>query len=418
MGWKDSIKETPAAKSWRDTVAEESVAAPAPMDFAPKPQYTAEQEAMIYAGSQDKGLGQLALEGTGKVLDYTGGVTRTGLASAFGEGGEEGQLLKAIQANPISGQQFLTQFGAENPTPVQGFLAETLVDPGVIFSAAKGATAAAKAAPKLASNLMNAAYKPAAQKLFKKGINLGESLLSQGFKGGTSKAAKEFVENQTAKGLLEREAISAAASQGALAPRAMPRATDLVTKATGEAIDGADARVIGRMEKDLAKTSTTPRSLKELEQVKRGLNRKISDAARDPAKTTSIQDQFWKASVKDIDDEIIGRLSQGSVDDAAKYAAQGPLLRSNIKATPLLGDMANAPSISQIDYILGGGGALGAGITDNPEWLGALALKKAATNPYLLSKAANLIPKLAKPAGAAAGAGAYGLLKQLTNQGE
>lgn len=386
----------------------------APMDFAPQPNYTPEQQAMIYGGNQDRGLGELALEGAGRALDYTGGVTRTGLASAFGEGGEDGQLLEAIQARPISGKQFLTQFGAENPSLAQGLLVETLVDPNIIFPVVKGATAAAKAAPKIAKGFLNQAYRPVVKKLSEKGIDLSDALLAQGFKGGSATTAKNFVESANTAAVAAREGISTAASQATAAPRALSKAEGVIAKAVKESTGPADRAAIEAMRAQLAEIASTPKSLDGLESIKRGLQRNITDINRAPGVSNTLSKQFLKGLSKDVDDEIIGRIAQSSPDAAETYAKLGKNMRADIKAAPLLQKLAAQGPLSAIDYTLLGAGGIGAA-TDNPELMLGLALKKAATNPYILSKTATqLVPRLVKPVGAATGAGVYGLLKGLT----
>lgn len=416
MGWKDTIKSEAPKKSWRDTI--EGPAAPAPMDFAPKPNFTPEQEAMIYGGNQSRGTGELALEGINKAFDYADGITRTGIASAFGEGGDEGQLLEALQARPISGKQFMTQFGSQNPSDAAGLLVELGVGPGVLLSGLKGAGMAAKAVSKVAKGLLNQAYRPVVKKLSEKGIDLSEALLAQGFQGGSATAAKNFVDSATTAATKAREGISAAASQATGAPRALLKSESVIAKAVKESSGAADRATIDAMRTNLAEIATTPKSLDELEALKRGLQRNIKDADRAPGVSSTLTKQYTKALVKDIDDEIIGRIAQGSTDSAETYAKLGKNMRANIKAAPLLQKLAAQGPLSAIDYTLLGAGGIGAA-TDNPELMMGLALKKAATNPYLLSKAATqIVPRLAKPAGALAGVGAYGLLKQLTNQGE
>jgi hypothetical protein len=166
------------------------------MDFAPKPQYSPEEEAMIYAGNKGRGMGELALEGTGKALDYAGGLVRTGLAGTSNLLGPDASIVSiedlesALQGNAPSTSEYLGRAGFE-AGPLRsaaGFLGDIATDP---FGGAQLVKGAFKGGTKLATRGGEALYRKgfkaldrAAELAGKGKQTVSDVARNIGFKGG------------------------------------------------------------------------------------------------------------------------------------------------------------------------------------------------------------------------------------------
>lgn len=342
-----------------------------------------------------KDVGSTAL----KALDLPSGVLRTGYLAAQAEPGKRLDSAK----------DSLDSLLETGYAPSTGSTALDIgLDPAMLLGGAGLLKAGIKAGAKAAPALMRQAFRPAATKLAEDtGKDLGGFLARKGFKGSSAGSAKKFVQEVADDAIKQREAISMAASgaktKAAIDP--LEGAFDVVRKATAEGDDVLASQLRQEAERLMAK----PKNLEQLEAVKRGLNRKITDAARNPNVGTSMQQQFWKSAVSDIDDQIMKRLPEAQRDI---YKQLGQDTSFAIKAKKPLAKLASKSPISQVDLMLAGAGGAASYATNDPSYLAALALKKGLTSPAIMTSLARAAPAVGGVAAPAAGLSIYKYLQE------
>lgn len=338
-----------------------------------------------------------------QLMDVPGGLVRTAWNAASNDA--EGKRMESVS-------DAFEQFNRGEGFPSTGsMLGDMALDPLTLSGVPGLAKLGAKVGKKIGTSAMRQAMRPAQAKLAKETVgDLGGFLMNKGFKGGTAAQAGKFADNVAQKAIEQRSALvqGLKGSASKLRPEPPKAAIDVIKKAVRE----GDRDLANRLRNQIRDIRKTPQSLKQLENLKRGVDRRITDASRVGNTRTTLETQFDKALRRDLDKQIVQRMTKSNPQAAATYKALGQDVKMGIKAQKPLRALAEKPAMSAVDMMLIGGGAAGQALAGNPAGLAAFAAKKAWTSPAIMSTLGAAAPTAGRIATPAVGMTVYDQLQQ------
>jgi hypothetical protein len=360
------------------------------MGTAPTPTPTADES----------GRGLLSL------LDLPGSAGRTVYhAAKAGISDDPNQTVKD------SLSQSLGAFQETGHTPSTGsLLGDIATDPLSVASIPGLVRGGARLGGRIANSMTRQGLRPAQAKLMKEGVgDLGKFLQDKGFKGGSAKSAEKFAKEVAENAINQRTAIVEGAQGAGIKAQVgkLDGARKIAKKALSESTNRADKKHVKSMLKEIRGVERGQKSASQIESLRRGVDRRISDASRVPTTTTTIDTQFNKALRRDLDSKVLSRISPTDPAAANVYKQLGQEVRMGIKAQKPLRALAEKPMASAVDWMLLGAGGAGAWYLDNPTALAALALKRGMTSPTLMTAGARLAAPIATAATPVIGQGIY-----------
>lgn len=303
------------------------------MGFAPKPNYSPEQDAMIYGANKGRGMGELALEGVGTALDYGGGLVRTGIAGTSNLLGPDASIVSiedlenALKGQAPDSDTYLGRAGME-----EGPLRSTLGFIGDIGTDLSGGAQLLKAAFKGGSKLAAKGGESLYRSAFKN-VDRAAELMGKG-KNAFSDVARKY-------GLKGGSEAMEAQAEGVL--KNLYSKQQQILKQAGDMGATVDAKRVLQRPLLQAEKIAAGKNIKPVraaaETVKSTIDDVIGFGSQVPAtkSVSMVPSTILDASGRPIMNEV--------VTETAARAPMSPLEASGIKSQlyGLLGDNAYAP---------------------------------------------------------------------------